>query len=1055
MRRTFSLVCLCALAPCAEARLAVRTTADGGLSVWRDELPVVESVRVDCGDIAAGDVRISEVALPDGTRIWNRWSEVTDRRFRLEVAQRADGAVEISMAGTVDAESRYRRRRLELKLSAATFRGKVFEAVNSNIAVFRTQTGVFDGGLAPAACRWLAAAGLTFDLNPLGPGDDFGATQSSVDGHSDSVRAWGELATDGESWVIRMGDDVISSYGGYVGAKVVIRTGDFDDYDKQHLMRKYHYASPLPASHLLSFAAPQHGAAYSDGNVAYLAARGYGWLYDFSRSNNVRKPVVGYREGAYYSALTGTRPDTYRFGNLPTGHYLFTISAGNFSGVSNRFSVAVGGSRLLSDAAVPSGCVRTVTRSVHVTGGRLDVAFSGAWLVSTMALQPLLADGEDFTVGRGFWVTKGFEPGVIYRSSDWTPFTPGLADETQVLPVPGEEFSAVPHAPPAPVELPDPDAPALAWTKKARIHRLFNNTSTLSQLDDPVVRERFLDRELSVRSVNAVMVSGTLTRHTMPAREEEMIKSVGCIVGSLHRRGIRVFDHVDATILWNSAFGFRLMMEQPDRLLHTWDNDLPSCHYCLSNPVWRERFYGQLRKTVAAGVDALQIDEVYHWGRGCTCRHCREKFFRETGWQVPMNECDPVWQDHLSPFRRRWRDWRIRDCTNFFVELRRRTKDINPNLVLSAYTYTGGLISSASGDLGQELLDLSRAVNFFGVEVMSRSVLRSARAELPFRRAQNIFTFDYGAPVWDWYYNADAATDYAAWAMSEMVRQSPMLSDVSKDSGIPNYAGFDEARGAMRRLGAEPVAEVALLFSSHTRDLNIVKEWVPSLFGIAQALEALHVPYVFVPDNNLEPRRLASYRTLVLTGFERLTDGDREALSAYERAGGRIVRGVEGAMAFYQRSLLSNPYSAYPDIYDFNPDPKAERAFREKVAAAVGAAAWWRVTAPEKVVTSVWREKSGALAVHFLNLTGVDNRVGEAVVRAAPDPAYPPLKEDVVFEIPSEGRALAVAVSPDFAGERILRVTPAGDRNWVRIVLPAELLKAYALVRVEQLRERK
>ena len=1020
---------------------------DGSLSVVCGGRTVVSSLAVDRGDVGDGDVRTSTAELPDGSKVWNRWSEVRDRRFRVEVAKRADGAVEITMAGTVDAESAVRRRWLELRLSEDVFRGQPFEVVNDNISVFQRRTGVFADGLKPQTCRWLASSGFTFDLNPLGPGDDFGATKSTADGHSDSVRAWAELASDGTGWTIRAGDDVRSAYGGYIGAKIVIREGMFDDYDKFHLIRKYHYMKPLVASHLLAFGSPRRGSAYAEGDVAYLSTRGYGWTQDFSRDNCQRKSIVGFREGAYYSALAGTSPDTYRIGNLADGHYLLSFMAGNFAGVSNRFSVAAGDVRILSDVSVPTGCLRTVTRAVHVKGGHLDISLSGDWLLSVLALQPVLADGEDFSVGRGFWLTRGYEPGVICRSDDWQPFRPGVSDETLELPVPGTEFAGEPREPPAPVEVPDPDSPELAWTKSARIHRLFNNTSTLSQLDDAEVRERFLDREFSGRDVTAAMISGTLTRHTRPAREEAMIGSVGQLVQSLHRRGIRAFDHLDVTILWNSETGFRLMMERPDRLLRRWDSGLPTYLACISNPSWRERFFRQLRKTISTGVDALQLDEVYHWHKGCVCRHCREKFFRETGWRVPMNECDPAWQDPLSPFMRRWRDWRIRDCTNFFVELRRRAKDVNPNLVLSAYTYTGGLVSSASGDIGQELLDLSRTVNFFGVEVMSRSVLRSARAELPFRRAQNIFTFAYGAPVWDWYYNADAATDYAAWAMSEMTCQSPMLSDVPAAPGIPNYAGFGVAQGAMSRVGAEPVADVALFFSSHTRDLNIEERWVPSLFGIAQALEALHVPYVFVPDVNLTAKRLAAYKVLVLTGVEHLTDADRRLLEGFERSGGRIVRGIARAAEFCQRSLLDNPYSAAPDIYDFNPDPAAEREFRERVRSAVGDAGWWRVAAPDKVATSVWREKAGTLVLHFLNLTGVENRVDEAVVRTAPDPAFPPLARDIVFTVPDAAACRAEAVSPDFAGARPLSSQANADGS-LTVTLPRDLLSVYTLIRI-------
>ena len=53
---------------------------------------------VDRGNVDDSDVKSSFATLADGTRVWNRWSEVKDRRFRLEVAERADGAVEYRKA---------------------------------------------------------------------------------------------------------------------------------------------------------------------------------------------------------------------------------------------------------------------------------------------------------------------------------------------------------------------------------------------------------------------------------------------------------------------------------------------------------------------------------------------------------------------------------------------------------------------------------------------------------------------------------------------------------------------------------------------------------------------------------------------------------------------------------------------------------------------------------------------------------------------------------------------------------------------------------------------
>ena len=91
----------------------------------------------------------------------------------------------------------------------------------------------------------------------------------------------------------------------------------------------------------------------------------------------------------------------------------------------------------------------------------------------------------------------------------------------------------------------------------------------------------------------------------------------------------------------------------------------------------------------------------------------------------------------------------------------------------------------------------------------------------------------------------------------------------------------------------------------------------------------------------------------------------------------------------------------------------------------------WRVTAPAGVLSALWREKDGAWAAHFLNLSGVkDGQTAE-----------------ITFTV-SEGTS-AVATSPDWPGERTLAVTKGADGS-LTVTLPADALQAYTLVRVRK-----
>ena len=91
------------------------------------------------------------------------------------------------------------------------------------------------------------------------------------------------------------------------------------------------------------------------------------------------------------------------------------------------------------------------------------------------------------------------------------------------------------------------------------------------------------------------------------------------------------------------------------------------------------------------------------------------------------------------------------------------------------------------------------------------------------------------------------------------------------------------------------------------------------------------------------------------------------------------------------------------------------------------------------------------MVAQFLNLTGVANVPGEIVTPYAPKVAFPKLAENVEFELTILNETKAVATSPDFYGERQLKVSTVGQ-NRVKVLVPKELLTTYVLVRLTQMR---
>lgn len=1067
---------------------------DGNLCVVRDGKTIVESIRLDGCDAADGEAKTSFTTTKDGSRVWNRWCEDPARAIRLEVAARADGAVEITMAGQVPWDAKNRRRAVKLDMPDNALNGKRWHSMIGTNHSFNygEDDGVFDANFKQIKARFLAVDGLTFDFNPFGPAD---SRSASVDGwrHVDGMwGVWRVSRRDGGGWSLGCGNEVLTTWGGYLGAKLVIREGTFADYDSIHALRTFCYNEPLDPDRILSFGAHTTGRFHSDGDMAYTAARGYGWNSPLSQNRaRTRFVVTGDHSGAYYSCVTGSTDSVYRFAPLCNGWYFFTFAAGNRTGSANRFNVSANETRVLSDAAVEKGTVRRVTVPVHVVDGKLDVKLSGAWSVSVMAIQRYLLDEEDFAISRGTWHVDGYEPGLLHRNCDVKePVRPAVRDETIALVEPGTEFAETPRMPPDEVELPPPDLPSLAWTKNTRFFRLFNNSSSLGDLDAPGALDAYFDNEIKGRGINAIMLSGMLSRHTFVGHEDRALESIRKITDIAHRRGMKVIDHWDATLLWNIGEGFRTMTERTSDLITSVRGDVVSYQLCIMNPDMRRKLFDYARRDVAeSGVDGLQIDEIEFWEHGCVCKCCREAFHRDTGWWMPTDETSPAWNDG-TPFMKRWKAWRMQKADDFLVALRRSLKDVKPDLVISLYSTPNGLFTTyGSLGHGHDIMGSTRVANFFGTEVMARAILNSARAELPFHRTTaGAFTFAYGAPIWNWYYGQDWQNDYVSWALSEMMAQTPFLAEVDKTAETPNYPAFT---AGMKRPGAKPVAEVALLFSSTSRNWNQGQSVKGDLLGTAQALEALHIPYAVISEVSLDAEVLKQFNVLFLGASHCMTDAQVAAVRTFAERGGTVrlstlaaacdefgerrvkwpfadVFGFEPRVDKGSKEIVERPcgkgrmiWSPAPrgepfelvslktgTILNFNPDPREESEFRAEVAGWAGDAKWWDVSAPDKVYTSVWREKDGAIAVHFLNTTGENKKHGEKIVDAAPNPAFPQLKEDIVFTIPAAGATKATATSPEFSGERPLHVEPLPGGK-VRVTVPKDLFSAYVFVRVK------
>ena len=1066
---------------------------DGAFRVLRDGVTLVDAVTADVGDLGGAEVKRAFAVGEDGARVWNRWCEDRAHRFRFEVAQRPDGAVEMSMLGETEAPYAERQRMLELHVPATALDGARYDLLQGDGRKFRRESGTFAADMPAQKARWVSTDEVVFDFNPDGPGNyASGYTSRALNG------VW-TVRPDGGGYRLSGGGNIRQAFGGFVGTKVIVSEGSLEDYPRLHFLRQLSYRDHLDAGRTqvrrFAFGAPTFGGGYVDGDVAFDAARNYGWTEDVRR-----RTTVGHRQGAYYSNVSGSGSATYRVDGLSDGFYVVTLHLGNWTGIGNRFRAAVNGVTLGDELSVGPKQARTLSRAVRIVGGRADFAFVGEWLVSGLSLQPLMSDREDFSVNRAFWYVAGYEPATLYRTEDVAsrPTFP-VADETVDMPPPGEECAGPRREVPTPVELPDMDAPALAWLRGTKTYKLLDPDSSLAEMDDPQVLRDFLDRELKGRAYTSAMVNGMHGRFAYGDRQARRgTESFRRICAEMHRRGIKVFDHNDVTMLWNIPYGFRTLMERLPEAMRGTADYLPAIQLCPNNRAFAKKAMRYLRDQVEAGVDGFQIDELEFWEHGCQCAQCRRDFHRETGWWMPLDECHPALADYRHPLAKALFDWRMKRITKWYVVLRRMLKDIKPDLVLSTYsTHWGYTRSLPKYRASSSVTDLGRVMNYFGTEVMPRCPMMSSRSLLPFRRMANMFALASDVPIWGWYYPGDWQSGYFCWAVANMFGQATILAEVT-DAACPNYTAWGTSSANMDRLGARTVAEVALFFSTASRDWNPRADFGPELFGTAQELERMHVPYDVVCDTLLADGQLEKYKALVLGASECLSDRDVARIRAFSERGGTVVLSAatglfdalgerrpsaafgdvtgfdpsgdvkveacapdetpdcrvvpfgRGRFAYFPKLAAARFYQPEVDVGDkwsFKTDPDGVIAFRKVLSDLLGDAVWWRVQAPEQVYTSLWRQRDGTLAVHFLNATGVRPAPGDTVTKLSPNPAFPELAADIVFTFPAKGTKRVTVAGPELDGEMPLPFAAHADGT-VTVTLPKDLMKAYALVKI-------
>ncbi|MBE6366314.1 MAG: hypothetical protein E7052_00175 [Lentisphaerae bacterium] len=882
-----------------------------------------------------GELTVEKKQLADGSTAFNIWSKDPQRRYRQEGVISADGKrLELNMQFDYLAYSPAEGKVVEyiLKMPFKPLAGCRFEAVHGRNMRPVWQKGVIaadlKGNLTADRARMLTIklpeGDVLLDFSPQGVCNYAGATGNTC------IGMWQVARMKEDPEVLSLAAiRKVPAWGGGIAGKVVITAGSSKEYNTYHPRKKYSYYDALPAQKLYSFGAEKVGRKYSK-----LDLRAAGKLDGWADPGN-GKIVAGKHPGAFYSAVAGSGKALLKVKDLQPGYYFVTAGIGNFDRQKNKFSIKVNGVDLAKDITVKAGEAASLTRVFKLDKGVADIEFTGNWRISTLGFQLLSNFYEDYSFSRGFWVTDGFEPGVMYNNSHYAKepaFATGRTDV--VMPDPDKA--------PAPVKslvytVKQPSAKAqenMRWRYTARVSQVgTQNNGTFQEFIQPGAVERRMD-ELKKENFNLIIVSGLLSRHTYPAHLQRVRRQVKRMAAAAHERGMKFYDHIDYILLWNMDSGFRVAAEKPFWLARELDTLLPTTDFCVNNHERNLAYRKYLKKYIQdTAIDGIMIDEVcFPGGNFCGCGDCREDFTADTAQEWPLNEMAPdqitaKGSQAATALAKTHQAWRRKRVGDWWVELRSFLDKDYPEFGFFCYSTHYGLSSNyASNSLGFDLLQVGRAVDFLGTEIMPRNVWACARPLFSYRKAKNMLRNAFGMPVYGQIY-APGGWDvaYFGWGLMNMNAQvywaePPMACPPGKS----DYYKFSDRNMDIGK--AVSCADVALLFSSQGRDNGVRMNYKVELFGMAQTLGEMHVNYDIICDTVLSLEQLKKYKVLWVGASAPLSDNQIAIIRKFAEQGGHVVLGPIAAVANEYGQMRDK--WPFEDLFKFKPASRQSKVSR-------------------------------------------------------------------------------------------------------------------------------
>jgi len=422
-----------------------------------------------------------------------------------------------------------------------------------------------------------------------------------------------------------------------------------------------------------------------------------------------------------------------------------------------------------------------------------------------------------------------------------------------------------------------------------------------------------------------------------------------------------------------------------------WNREGDEVLWACPNTAWREVFISRMEQAVKKGARTLFIDVPYFQVAGkqmtCRCNRCQARFKRETGKAIPT----AIRRDGEA--YRRWIWWRHRVLADFFRELKRRIRAVDPRARLVVEEFPG-YVDQATTNTGVDIGLIGDEVDLFAHEYSAKQFDKkpfSAADRLELAATLALYRgLDDRRPTWVLSYAHNAAGSrisaalHLAYDASFWETKGPEMNDTTVGRAWRRklFSWFAKHRALFG--DSRQIASVALLYSPASRDFTA--DHFTTLMSAVRGLIRAGIPLRVLSTRDLD--QLGDYAALVLPSVEALSDDEAAKLRAFR---GQLL-------------VLGRP----PSRGELGLRTRDHRLRYRKVTVAGLAAA----------VTSPLQVSGGPVAANLVA------RRGELQLRLA---ALRPTATVVTVKLPPPGKVTSASTLTLLGDERPLALSPGSD----------------------------